>query len=557
MSESKGIREQGKHWEEALVRKTLEKFPERQEEFLTGSDLPVDRLYLPGDTSENHYLEAIGFPGRYPFTRGVQPTMYRGRLWTMRQYAGFGSAEESNKRYKYLLDHGQDGLSIAFDLPSQIGYDSDHPLSWGEVGKVGVAIDTLKDFEILFDGIPLDTISTSVTANATAAILLCMYICVADKQGVPQDKLKGTLQNDILKEYVARGTYIFPPAPSMRLINNIFQYCSRHMPLWNTISISGYHIREAGSTAVQEVAFTIADGIEYVKNALSVGLDVDAFAGRLSFFFNAHNDLLEEVAKFRSARRIWAQIMREKFGAKKEKSQKLRFHTQTGGSTLTAQQPDNNIIRVTIQALAAVLGGTQSLHTNSRDEALALPSEDAVRTALRTQQIIAHESGVANTIDPLAGSYYLEALTDEITREVYVYLDKIEKMGGMVKAIEKGYIQKEIQDSAYRYQKEVEAGEKVVVGVNSYKTETGLPSDLLKVDPRVQELQLKKLAEVKKNRDNSKVASVLGKLKNAAEDENANLIPVILEGVKEYAAMGEICDVLRGVFGEYKEAVVL
>jgi len=557
MSESKGIREQGKHWEEALVRKTLEKFPERQEEFLTGSDLPVDRLYLPGDTWEDHYLEAIGFPGQYPFTRGVQPTMYRGRLWTMRQYAGFGSAEESNKRYKYLLDHGQDGLSIAFDLPSQIGYDSDHPLSWGEVGKVGVAIDTLKDFEILFDGIPLDTISTSVTANATAAILLCMYICVADKQGVPQDKLKGTLQNDILKEYVARGTYIFPPAPSMRLINNIFQYCSRHMPLWNTISISGYHIREAGSTAVQEVAFTIADGIEYVKNALSVGLDVDAFAGRLSFFFNAHNDLLEEVAKFRSARRIWAQIMREKFGAKKEKSQKLRFHTQTGGSTLTAQQPDNNIIRVTIQALAAVLGGTQSLHTNSRDEALALPSEDAVRTALRTQQIIAHESGVANTIDPLAGSYYLEALTDEITREVYVYLDKIEKMGGMVKAIEKGYIQKEIQDSAYRYQKEVEAGEKVVVGVNSYKTETGLPSDLLKVDPRVQELQLKKLAEVKKNRDNSKVASVLGKLKNAAEDENANLIPVILEGVKEYAAMGEICDVLRGVFGEYKEAVVL
>jgi methylmalonyl-CoA mutase N-terminal domain/subunit len=430
-------------------------------------------------------------------------------------------------------------------------------MSAGEVGKVGVAIDTLKDVEILFDGIKLDKISTSVTANATAAILLCMYIAVAEKQGISQDKLKGTLQNDILKEYVARGTYIFPPAPSMRLINNIFQYCSRNMPNWNTISISGYHIREAGSTAVQEVAFTIADGIEYVKNAIAVGLDVDAFAGRLSFFFNAHNDLLEEVAKFRAARRIWAQVMKEKFGAQKAKSQMMRFHTQTGGSTLTAQQPDNNIIRVTLQALAAVLGGTQSLHTNSRDEALALPSEDSVRIALRTQQVIAHESGVTNTIDPLAGSYYIEALTDRITDEVNAYLDKIDQMGGMVKAIEKGYIQKEIQDSAYHYQKDVEAGERVVVGVNAFAIRDEASSELLKVDPAVEQQQLQKLKSVRESRDSANVEAVLHKLQAAAEDPEANLIPIMLEGVKEYATMGEICDVLRDVFGEHKESVVL
>jgi methylmalonyl-CoA mutase, N-terminal domain len=546
-----------KEWEKTTLKKVTDRFPERKEKFATGSEIEVDRLYLPKNETADDYLENLGFPGEYPFTRGVQPTMYRGRPWTMRQYAGFGSAEESNKRYQYLLEQGQTGLSIAFDLPSQIGYDSDHPMARGEVGKVGVAVDTLKDIEILFDGIRLDQISTSLTANATAPVLIAMYFALAEKQGVPADKLKGTVQNDILKEYVARGTYIFPPEPSMRLINNTFEYCSEHVPNWNTISISGYHIREAGSTAIQEVAFTIADGIEYVKNAVAVGLDVDDFAKRLSFFFNAHNDLFEEVAKFRAARRIWAKVMKEKFQAKNPKSMMMRFHTQTGGSTLTAQQPDNNIIRVTIQALAAVLGGTQSLHTNSRDEALALPSEDSVRTALRTQQIIACESGVTETIDPLAGSYYVESLTDRICSEVYGYLDKIEQIGGMVKAIEKGYVQKEIQDSAYRYQKEVEEGERVVVGVNRYQTEATPPRDLLKLDPKVQDLQLSKLAEVKKSRDVKTVESNLAKLRNAAEDEKENLISYILEAVKAYATMGEICDQLRAVFGEHKESIVL
>ena len=551
------IQDAEQQWKETTLKKTLDRFPERKESFRTGSEIEVDRLYIPDNKSADDYMEDIGFPGEYPYTRGVQPTMYRGRLWTMRQYAGFGNAEESNKRYKYLLEQGQTGLSVAFDLPTQIGYDSDDPMSEGEVGKVGVAIDTLKDMEILFDGIPLDKISTSMTINAPAAVLLCMYIAVAEQQGVSRDKLKGTIQNDILKEYVARGTYIFPPAPSMRLINNIFEYCSESVPNWNTISISGYHIREAGSTAVQEVAFTIANGVEYVKNAVAVGLDVDSFAKRLSFFFNAHNDLLEEVAKFRAARRIWAKIMKEKFNAKNPKSMMMRFHTQTGGSTLTAQQPDNNIIRVTIQTLAAVFGGTQSLHTNSKDEALALPSEDSVRTALRTQQITAHESGAANTVDPLAGSYYVEALTDQITDEVFQYLDKIEEIGGMVKAIDKGYIQKEIQDSAYKYQQDVESGDRIVVGVNKFQSETVPPKDLLKLDPKIKEMQLSKLKEVKDSRDAQKVEAILKELHDAAKDEKKNLVPIILQAVKEYATLGEICNRLREVFGEYRESVVL
>ncbi len=544
-------------WEESVLNKVLQKFPERRETFTTGSDKPVERLYLPEEETKGDYLEKIGFPGEYPYTRGVQPTMYRGRLWTMRQYAGFGTAEESNERYKYLLDQGQTGLSIAFDLPTQIGYDSDDPVSMGEVGKVGVAIDSLKDMEILFSGIPLDKVSTSMTINAPAAVLLAMYIAVAEKQGVTRDKIRGTIQNDILKEYIARGTYIFPPAPSMRLINNIFEFCSKEVPKWNTISISGYHIREAGSTAVQEIAFTIADGIEYVRNAIKTGLDVDQFAGRLSFFFNAHNDLFEEVAKYRAARRIWARIMKEKFSARKEKSMMMRFHTQTAGSTLTAQQPDNNVIRVTIQTLAAVLGGTQSLHTNSKDEALALPTEDSVRVALRTQQIVAHESGAANTVDPLAGSYFIEQMTDEIEKEALEYIEKIEKMGGMVRAIEAGYVQKEIQDSAYRYQKAVEKGERIVVGVNKFTVEEAEPKGLLKVDPALREVQIKKIKEIKESRDGSSVESSLTALKKGAADESVNLMPLILDAVHAYATLGEITHVLREEFGEYRESIVL
>ena len=479
------IRKAKRDWEEQKLQKLLAKMPERKDKFVTGSNAEVERLYTPAEVEQLDYLEDLGFPGEYPYTRGVQPTMYRGRLWTMRQYAGFATAEESNKRYKYLLDQGQTGLSVAFDLPTQIGYDSDHPLSEGEVGKVGVAIDSLKDMEILFDGIPLDKVSTSMTINAPAAVLLAMYIAVAEKQGVTSDKLNGTIQNDILKEYIARGTYIFPIKPSMRLITDIFEYCAKHVPKWNTISISGYHIREAGSTAVQEVAFTLADGIAYVQAAINAGLEVDEFAPRLSFFFNAHNDLLEEVAKFRAARRLWAKIMKERFKAKDPKSMMLRFHTQTGGSTLTAQQPDNNIVRVAIQTLAAVLGGTQSLHTHSRDEAPSLPSEESVRIALRTQQIVAYESGVAETIDPLAGSYYVEAMTDRIEREAAEYIAKIDELGGAPGAIDKGYIQKEIQDSAYRYQMEIESGKRIVVGVNKFQIEEEPPKGLLKVDPRV------------------------------------------------------------------------
>lgn len=555
MQESIGDRK--KRWEEGTLKKVLNRFPERREIFTSGSGKVVKRIYLPDTETVENYSEKIGFPGEYPYTRGVQPTMYRGRFWTMRQYAGFGTAEESNSRYKYLLKQGQTGLSIAFDLPTQIGYDSDDPVSAGEVGKVGVAIDTLKDMEVLFEGIPLDKVSTSMTINAPAAILLAMYIVVAEKQGVPRNKIQGTIQNDILKEYFARGTYIFPPAPSMRLINNIFEFCSAEIPKWNTISISGYHIREAGSTAVQEIAFTIADGIEYVRNAIGVGLDVDQFAGRLSFFFNAHNDLFEEVAKYRAARRIWAKVMKEKFSARKEKSMMMRFHTQTAGSMLTAQQPDNNVIRVTIQTLAAVLGGTQSLHTNSKDEALALPTEESVRVALRTQQIVAYESGVANTVDPLAGSYYIEKITDEMEEEAWEYIERIEKMGGMVKAIEAGYVQKEIQDSAYRYQKSVESGDRVVVGVNKFTVDEEEPSGLLKVDPTLRDIQVKKLKEIKKGRDNRKVNEALEALGQAASDNSINLMPLIMDAVRVYATLGEISNVLRKEFGEYRESIVL
>ena len=537
------------------VEKANEKHPERKKQFVTGSNAPINRVYTPLDQKDFDYAKQLGFPGEFPFTRGVQPTMYRGRLWTMRQYAGFGTAEESNKRYKYLLEQGQTGLSVAFDLPTQIGYDSDHPLSEGEVGKVGVAIDSLEDMEVLFDGIPLDRVSTSMTINAPASVLLAMYIAMAEKQGVSAEKLNGTIQNDILKEYIARGTYIFPPEPSMRLITNTFEYCSKNVPNWNTISISGYHIREAGATAVQEVAFTLADGIAYVEAAIKADLDIDEFAPRLSFFFNSHNDLFEEVAKFRAARRIWAYIMRERFGAKNPKSWMLRFHTQTAGCTLTAQQPDNNIIRVTIQALAAVLGGTQSLHTNSRDEALALPTEEAVRIALRTQQIIAYESGVAETVDPLAGSYYIESLTDRIEKEALQYLKHIDDLGGAVKAIEQGYIQKEIQDSAYQWQMDVEKGERIIVGLNKFQVEENPPKGLLRVDPAVGERQKEKLSALRARRNNTKVDSALASLRSAAKGTD-NLMFPILDAVRAYATLGEICGVLREEFGEYQPNVM-
>ncbi|MBC7185723.1 MAG: methylmalonyl-CoA mutase family protein [Calditrichaeota bacterium] len=557
MDDTGFLHDERTQWEQKVLNKVLQSHPERKASFSTGSWLPVDRLYLPTPLTPEEYQEKLGFPGQYPFTRGVQPTMYRGRLWTMRQYAGFGTAEESNARYKYLLSQGQTGLSVAFDLPTQIGYDSDDPRARGEVGKVGVAIDTLRDMEILFDGIPLDKVSTSMTINAPACVLLAFYIVVAEKQGVPPSQLEGTIQNDILKEYVARGTYIFPPKHSLRLITNIFEYCAREVPKWNTISISGYHIREAGATAVQEVAFTLANGIAYVQAALDAGLDVDRFAGRLSFFFNAYNDLFEEVAKFRAARRIWAKIMKERFGAKDPRSMMLRFHTQTGGSTLTAQQPDNNVVRVTIQTLAAVLGGTQSLHTNSRDEALSLPTEESVRIALRTQQIVAHESGVTNTVDPLAGSYYVEALTDAIESEVWKYLDEIDKMGGMVAAIEKGYVQREIQDAAYRYQREVEKGERIVVGVNAYVIDEPPPKNILRVDPNLHQVQVNKLAEVKAQRDNEAVRLKLAALREAARQPDVNVMPFVLDAARAYATLGEICNVFRQEFGEYQETVVL
>ena len=535
---------------------SLAKHPERKAEFTTSSGIKVERAYDPSNVAGDDYDEKLGYPGQYPFTRGVQPTMYRGRYWTMRQYAGFGDAEESNERYKYLISQGQTGLSIAFDLPTQIGYDSDDPMSMGEVGKVGVAIDSLADMEVLFDGIPLDKVSTSMTINASAAVLLAFYIVAAERQGVSPDQLKGTIQNDVLKEYAARGTYIFPPAPSMRLITNIFEYCSKNLPQWNTISISGYHIREAGSTAAQEVAFTLADGIAYVDAAIKAGMDVDSFAGRLSFFFNAHNNLLEEVAKYRAARRIWAKIMKERFHAKKDRSMMLRFHTQTGGSTLTAQQPDNNIIRVTIQTLAAVLGGTQSLHTNSRDEALSLPTEDSVRIALRAQQIVAYESGVADTVDPLAGSYYVESLTDQIEEKVWEYIHKIDDMGGAVKAIEQGYIQKEIADSSYAYQKAVESGEQVVVGVNKFTVKEEGHKEHMVIDSTIADKQVAKIKAVKEKRDSQAAADALAALRAAAATDE-NLMPYIVDCARKWCTEGEICNELRAVFGEYRPVEVL
>jgi len=539
-----------KRWSEA-VEKTLNKRPERKAAFVNTSDIPVKRLYTPVDRDDVDYLSELGLPGEYPFTRGVQPTMYRGRYWTMRQYAGFASAEESNRRYRFLLDQGQTGLSVAFDLPTQIGYDSDNEMAIGEVGKVGVAIDSLKDMEILFDQIPLDKVSTSMTINAPAAVLLAMYIAVAEKQGVSAERLTGTIQNDILKEYSSRGTYIFPPKPSMRIITDIFSYCGDHVPQWNTISISGYHIREAGSTAVQEVAFTLANGIAYVQAALEAGLEVDTFGPRLSFFFNAHVDFLEEIAKYRAARRLWAEIMRDRFKAKNPKSMMIRFHTQTAGCTLTAQQPKNNIVRVAFQALSAVLGGTQSLHTNSMDEALCLPSEEAVQIALRTQQMIAHETGVTDTVDPLGGSYYLEALTREIHARANDYIRKIDELGGAAEAIEKGFVQREIQDSAYRYQREIEKKERIVVGLNRFQVAEERPGNLLRVDPAVRTSQVERLKRLRSERDAGKVERCLADLKQGSESDR-NLMPLILGAVKAYATLGEICDVFRGVFGEYQ-----
>jgi methylmalonyl-CoA mutase N-terminal domain/subunit len=542
-------------WADTTLKKTLDRFPERQPQFETSSAIPVERLYTPADELAGDYLDQLGFPGDYPYTRGVQPTMYRGRLWTMRQYAGFGTAVESNKRYRYLLAQGQTGLSVAFDLPTQIGYDADHSLALGEVGKVGVAISSLADMETLLDQIPLDKVSVSMTINAPAAILLSMVIAVGKKQGVPAKELRGTIQNDILKEYLARGTYIFPPGPSMRLITDVFRYCAAEAPSWNTISISGYHIREAGSTAVQEVAFTLADGIEYVKAALAAGLDVDKFAPQLSFFFNAHNNFLEEVAKFRAARRLWARIMRDRFGASKPASLQLRFHTQTGGSTLTAQQPENNIIRVTMQALAAVLGGTQSLHTNSMDEALALPTEKAVQIALRTQQVIAYESGAADTVDPLAGSYFIESLTDEIEQQAEEYIRKIDALGGARAAIEQGYMQREIQDAAYKAQMAIERREQIVVGVNRFTTDEQNEAELLRVDASAQLEQIERLKQVKAGRDQAQVAALLAQIEQAAKDPDAALMPLFVQAVAQYVTLGEICGVLRGVFGEFQPDV--
>ncbi len=525
---------------------------ERRERFETSSgiDLPAD--FNPSNTDPIDYDKDLNSPGEFPYTRGIYPNMYRGRLWTMRQYAGYATAEESNARYKYLLAQGTTGLSVAFDLPTQIGLDSDDPMAAGEVGKVGVAIDSLEDMLRLFDGIPLDSVSTSMTINATAATLLSLYLAVARKQNVPFDKVKGTLQNDILKEYIARGTYIYPPAPSLRLVTDTFAYCVREVPNWNTISISGYHIREAGSTAVQEVAFTLADGITYVEAALSAGLAVDEFAPRISFFFNAHNHLLEEIAKFRAARRLWARIMRERFKARDPRSLMLRFHTQTAGSSLTAQQPEVNVVRTTIQALAAVLGGTQSLHTNAMDEALALPTEQAARLALRTQQVIANESGVADTADPLAGSYAIEQLTNEIEEHASNYLTRIDAMGGMLRAIETGYVQKEIQESAYRYQRAIETEDAIVVGVNRFQSEAGAAVPTMRVDPAIEQQQIDRLRAVRDRRDPLAAETTLAKLEDAARG-NENLVPRILDCVEAYATVGEISNRLRNVWGEYKE----
>ncbi len=547
------FREHYERWKEEVLRPLIERHPERKPRFETSSGIEVPRLGLPSRPDPD-YERKLGFPGEYPFTRGVQPTMYRGRLWTMRQYAGYATAEETNRRFRYLLEQGQTGLSVAFDLPTQIGYDADDPMASGEVGRVGVSVSSLEDMEVLFREIPLDRVSTSMTINAPAAILLAMYIAVAKRQGAEIHNLRGTIQNDILKEYVARGTYIFPPAPSMRLITDVFRYCHEHLPRWNAISISGYHIREAGSTAVQEVAFTLANGIAYVQAALEAGLRVDDFAPRLSFFFNAHNNLLEEVAKFRAARRLWARIMKERFGARNPRSMMLRFHTQTAGSTLTAQQPENNIVRVTLQALAAVLGGTQSLHTNSMDEALWLPTEKSVRIALRTQQILAYESGVADSVDPLAGSYLIEHLTDEIERRAEEYIRKIDEMGGALKAIEQGYIQREIQDAAYATQQAIERGEQIVVGVNRFQIEERIELEPLRVDPAIEQSQRRRLAALRARRDAGRVAELRTRLERAARSDE-NLMPLFIECVENDLTLGEICGTLRGVWGEYEAPI--
>jgi methylmalonyl-CoA mutase N-terminal domain/subunit len=541
-------------WENTTLKDTLDKHPERAEEFITASSAPVERLYTPADLPDYDYTDELGFPGEYPYTRGVHATMYRGRLWTMRMFAGFGTSEETNARLKYLLEQGQTGLSVAFDLPTLMGYDADAPEALGEFGKCGVAVSSLKDMEILFDGIPMGEVSTSMTINSPAAIIWAMYIAAAEKQGFTREQLRGTIQNDILKEYIAQKEYIFPPEPSMRLVTDTIEFGTREVPQWNTISISGYHIREAGSTAAQELAFTLADGFEYVRWGIERGLAVDEFAPRLSYFFNAHNDFFEEIAKYRAARRIWATVMREQFGAQSERSLLMRFHTQTAGVTLTAQQPEINVVRVAIQALAAVLGGTQSLHTNSRDEALALPSEGAATIALRTQQIIAHESGVANTIDPLGGSYFVEAQTRRLEAEAYEYFRQIEELGGVLPAIEVGFFQREIGDAAYRYQREIDRQKRVIVGVNGYVDEQPLQIPLLEMDPAGFRRQAARLEKLRSERDNEAVGAALKAVEDAARS-NQNLMPILIDAVKTYATLGEIVDVLRGAFGTYEEPV--
>ena len=544
--------ESKKQWTESTLERLKQRFGERQEGFSTPSGLEIDAAYAPEDLDGSDYAEKLGYPGEYPFTRGVQPNMYRGRLWTMRQYAGLASPEESNRRYRYLLEQGQTGLSVAFDLPTQTGYDSDHPMAQGEIGRTGVPISSLADMEILFQGIPLDKVSTSMTINATASTLLALYIAVGKKQGVTPDQLNGTLQNDILKEYIARGTYIYPPVPSMRLVTDVLQHCSENVPRWNTISISGYHMSEAGATAVQELAFTFSNAIAYVQSAIDAGLDIDSFAGRISFFFVAQSNLFEEVAKFRAARRMWAHIMRERFGAQNPRSWMLRFHTQTAGVTLTAQQPENNVIRTTMQALSAVLGGTQSLHVNSKDEALALPTEEAVQLSLRTQQILAHESGVTETVDPLAGSYFVENLTDRLEEAALRYIDRIDDMGGALAALEDGYQVHEIHESAYRHQIAVEEEDRIVVGVNRYQTPTPPIRKVQTIDPEETKNQLERLARVRTERDNGSVDASLRRLEEVARGTE-NTVPAILECVEAYATVGEIADVFRGVFGEQRE----
>ncbi len=550
------LHDQEEKWAKTTLQETLDAHPERRETFITTSSVPVERLYTPLDIGDMDYERDLGFPGEYPFTRGVHPTMYRGRLWTMRMFAGFGTAEETNARYKYLLEHGETGLSVAFDMPTLYGYDTDDPMAAGEFGKCGVAVSSLADMEILFDGLPVDKITTSMTINSPAAVVWAMYIAAAEKRGIPMEVLGGTIQNDILKEYIAQKEYIFPPKPSMRLVVDTFEFGAKHLPKWNTISISGYHIREAGATAVQELAFTLADGMEYVRWGIERGLDVDVFAPRLSFFFNSHNDFFEEIAKFRAARRIWAREMRDTFGAKNPRSWWLRFHTQTAGCSLTAQQPENNIVRTAIQALAAVLGGTQSLHTNSMDEALALPSEKAVTIALRTQQIIAHESGVANTVDPLGGSFFVEELTNRTEAAVYEYFRRIEALGGVIPAIEKGFFQRELAESAYRYQREIDRHERTIVGVNDYVLDEPLAIPLLQMDPDGERRQIARLQRVRAERDNQVVSERLAALETAARGTE-NLMPFILDAVRAYATLGEICGVFRKVFGEYREPVIV